>query len=100
LKNRVEEHVERAVVDFAIEKPAYGQLRTSNELKKKGIFVSPGVVRSIWFRHDLETFKKRLKALEAKMTQENLILTGEQLCALEKSQRGERILWRDRKPAS
>jgi len=41
LRNRVEEHVEKAVVDIAIEKPAYGQLRTSNELKKKGIFVSP-----------------------------------------------------------
>src|SRR5512139_2709668 len=85
IRNRVEEHVEKAVVDFAIEKPAYGQLRTSNELKKKGIFVSPGGVRSVWLRHDLETFQRRLKALEAKMAQENLILTEEQLRALEKA---------------
>jgi hypothetical protein len=59
LKNRVEAQVEKAVLEFAIEKPAHGQLRVSNELKKKGVFVSPGGVRSIWLRHDLETFRKR-----------------------------------------
>ena len=36
IKNRVDEHIEQAVIDFAIEKPAYGQMRTSNELKKTG----------------------------------------------------------------
>ena len=84
-KNRVEDHVEKAVLAFAIEKPAHGQLRVSNELKKQGIFVSPGGVRCIWMRHDLETFPKRLKALEAKAAQENLILTEEQLRAMERA---------------
>ncbi len=86
VKNRVEAHIEQAVVDFAIAKPAYGQLRVANELKKEGLFISPGGVRCVWQRHDLESFQKRLKALEAKAAQENLIYTEEQLRALERAQ--------------
>jgi len=85
LKNRVEDKVEKAVVDLAIEQPAYGQLRASNELKKQGIILSPGGVRSVWMRHDLQTFKLRLKALEAKSAQDGIILTESQLAALEKA---------------
>lgn len=41
IKNRVEEHVEKAVVEMAFELPAYGQKRASNELKKKGYWFRP-----------------------------------------------------------
>jgi len=85
LKNRVAPEVEQAICEMAIDRPAFGQVRVSNELKKRGVFVSPAGVRSVWVRHDLETFKKRLKALEAKAAQENLILTEEQLQALERA---------------
>lgn len=84
-KNRVAPEIEQAVVKIAIEQPAYGQVRASNELKKRGFFVSPGGVRSIWLRHNMETFKKRLKALEVKVAQEDMILTESQVQALERA---------------
>jgi transposase InsO family protein len=84
LANRVDPAVEKAVLDIAIEYPAYGQLRVSNELKKVGILVSPGGVRSIWLRNDLNNIKKRLSALEAKMAQDGILLTEAQLQVLEK----------------
>ncbi|WP_173912930.1 IS481 family transposase [Acinetobacter sp. Marseille-Q1618] len=83
-KNRVDDQIEQAVIDYAIQFPAYGQHRTSNELRKQGIFVSGSGVRSIWLRHDLENFKKRLKALEAKVAQDSIQLNDQQIAALER----------------
>lgn len=89
LKNRIGEEIEKAVDEMAIELPAYGQLRVSNELERRGTSISPGGVRSVWSRHDLETFKKRLKALEAKSAQDGFVLTEAQLQALERAKEGK-----------
>ena len=86
LKNRIDELTEEAVVAHRTAFPAHGQKRASNELRKQGVFISPGGVRCVWLRHDLETFKKRLKALERKVAQEGIILTEDQVAALERKQ--------------
>jgi transposase InsO family protein len=87
LKNRVAPEIEDAVVKKTYDYPAYGQVRLSNELRKEGILVSSGGVRSIWQRHNLETFKKRLRALEDKAAKEGIVYTEAQLQALETAKR-------------
>lgn len=69
-----------AVNDYAVEYPAHG---TSYELRKKGIFVSPSGVRSVWLRYNLATLKTDSK-LEDKVASEGIILTESQVAALEK----------------
>lgn len=84
LKNRIDSAIEDVVLAYALEQPAHGQVRVSNELRKRGTFVSPSGVRSIWLRHDLANFKQRLSALEKHVAQTGAVLTEAQVVALEK----------------
>lgn len=90
-KNRIDDSIAQRVVAYAIEQPAHGQVRVSNELRKAGVFVSPSGVRSIWLRHDLTCFKQRLSALEKHIAQTGVVLTEAQVVALEKKAEDELV---------
>src|SRR6267142_3560388 len=85
LKNRTPIEIEEAAVALAIEQPAWGQVRVSDALKRRGLSISPAGVRCVWQRHDLASMKQRLKALEAKVAQDGILLTESQIAALEKA---------------
>jgi len=81
IKNRVDEAIEAAVVAYTLEQPSHGQVRASNELRQRGLFVSSSGVRSIWLRHGLSSFKQRLVALEKHVAATGGILTEAQVTA-------------------
>ena len=84
-RNRTDELTEAAVVAFATDYPAYGPVRASNELRKRGVFISSSGARCVWLRHGLETFRQRLAALERKMAENGgVVLTEAQVVALER----------------
>lgn len=84
VKNRVDMETEQAVITYAIEQPVHGQRRTSNELRRKGVFFQAAVCTLSGYEAILKTSKKRLKALEEKAAKDGIALSDAQVSALEK----------------
>jgi hypothetical protein len=54
LANRTAPEIEARIVEFSLERPAFGQIRVADEMRKLGHSISPADVRGVWQRHDLE----------------------------------------------
>ena len=83
--NRVSPEIEQKVLDYSLEFPTQGQKRVANELKKQGIQISDGGIRSIWLRHNLQIASLRLKRLEKWSAENEGVLTESQVQALEQA---------------
>ena len=85
IANRVAPEIEKKVLDYSLEFPTHGQVRVANELKKVGIQISAGGIRSIWLRHKLQIKSLRLKRLEQWAAENTEVLTESQVKALEEA---------------
>jgi transposase InsO family protein len=83
--NRIAPEVEAKILEYCLEYPTHGQVRVSNELKKKGVMVSSGGIRGMWLRVELNTKALRLKRLEKHAAETSGILSESQVKALEEA---------------
>jgi transposase InsO family protein len=82
--NRVDEEIEKAILNHALDHPTHGPLRVAQELQLKGIQVSSGGVRGVWARHNLMSRYDRLLRLEKQTSERKMELTEEQIRHLER----------------
>jgi len=82
--SRVSPEIEAEILRYVLERPTWGQNRIANELRLKGHQVSPGGVRNVWLRHEVETRHRRLLRLEAAAQDQTFVLSPEQVLLLER----------------
>jgi transposase InsO family protein len=82
--NRVEEAVEKAILEHSLEFPTLGCVRMSQELALKDVHVSPSGVRGVWIRQSLLTKHDRLMRFEKHVRETGMHLNDDQVKALEK----------------
>jgi len=96
--SRVSPEIEAEILQYSLDHPTRGQQRLANDLRLKGFEVSPGGVRNVWLRHELETRHKRLLRLETVAQGDTIILSEEQMQLLD-YELGLAIYQRSRLPA-
>jgi transposase InsO family protein len=77
--------VKEKIIMISLTHPAWGPVRVSDQLRLEAITVSPGTIRNIWIKEDLETRYKRLLRLEEEKNGLEIELTEEQIKLLEKA---------------
>ena len=71
--------VELQVLALCLEQPTWSGQRIADELRLKGVGVSPTGVRKIWLRHGLARRHQRLLRLEKEAQNETITLSDEQV---------------------
>jgi len=83
--NETPPEVKEKIIAISLVHPAWGPVRVSDQLRLEAIAVSPGTIRNIWIKEDLETRYKRLLRLEEEKNGLDIELTEEQIRLLEKA---------------
>ena len=77
--------VKERVIAVSLAHPVWGPVRVSDQLRLEAVAVSPGTIRNIWIKEDLETRYKRLLRMEEEKNGLEIDLTEEQIRLLEKA---------------
>jgi transposase InsO family protein len=77
--------IKEKIMRLSLQHPAWGPMRIADNLRLEGIYVSPGTIRNLWIKEDIETKYKRLLRLEEQIHGHDIELTAEQIIFLEKA---------------
>ena len=77
--------VKERIIAVSLAHPVWGPVRVSDQLRLEAVAVSPGTIRNIWIKEDLETRYKRLLRMEEEKNGLDIDLTEEQIRLLEKA---------------
>lgn len=83
--NETQPEVKERIIAVSLAHPVWGPVRVSDQLRLEAVAVSPGTIRNIWIKEDLETRYKRLLRMEEEKNGLDIDLTEEQIKLLEKA---------------